>query len=179
MLQKCSMMVVLNLFVANPTKTFYLMEISKKIRLAHTSVKMLLNELKKEGLIIEMVEKKGTRKYPIFKANINNKEFRKYKRVHNYDLLLESGVVEYLGDHLMPKCIVVFGSFQKGEDVEDSDVDLYVQCKEELVDLAKFEKTIGRKIQLHFAPDFSEYSLELKNNVLNGITLYGFLEGYK
>ena len=79
----------------------------------------------------------------------------------------------------MPKSIVLFGSYQKGEDSENSDIDLFVECDKEELDVKIFEKKLGRKIELHFKKDFTLYPKELKNNIINGIVLSGFLEGYK
>ena len=33
--------------------------------------------------------------------------------------------------------------------------------------------------ELHFNDNFNSYSKELKNNIINGIVISGFLEGYK
>ena len=73
----------------------------------------------------------------------------------------------------------MFGSYQKGEDVEDSDIDLFIECKKEELDIKIFEKKLGRNIELHFNENFTSYPKELKNNIINGIVLSGFLEGYK
>ena len=79
----------------------------------------------------------------------------------------------------MPKTIVLFGSYRRGEDVEESDIDIFLECKKENVNVERFEKKLGRKIQLHFQENFNAYPKELKNNIINGIVLSGFLEGYK
>jgi predicted nucleotidyltransferase len=179
MIQKCNISETAGLFFSNPSKTYYLMEISRKIKLAHTSVKKNLYLLKKYGIITETIEKKGKRKYPLYKANINSEEFRKQKKIFNYQSLMESGLVNYIGEKLMPKSIVLFGSFQKGEDFEDSDIDLFVECKKEQIELKLFEKLLNRKIELHFNDNFNNYPKELKNNIANGIVVYGFLEAYK
>jgi len=165
-------------FFANPTKTSYLMDISRVIGLAHTSVKKNLDELVKLGLITESIDKKGGRKFPIYKANRDNKNYKKNKTLFNLSSILQSGLIEFLEDKLTPKCIVIFGSYQNGEDIESSDIDLFVECPEEELDLSKFNKRLGRNIELHFNKDFNSYPNELKNNIINGITLSGFLEGY-
>ncbi len=179
MLQKCSIQKTLEMFFIKPNKNHYLMEISRNIGLAHTSIKKNLNELIKLGLIIEIVEKKGKRNFPFYKANVDNKLFKQYKMIYNLFFLLESGLVEFIEEKLTPKSIVVFGSYRRGEDTEDSDIDLFVECEEEEINLEKFEKRLCRKIQLHFRKNFGLYPEELKNNIINGIVLNGFLEAYK
>lgn len=179
MLQKSSMVRIAEYFFVNPTKNYCLMDISRAIGLAHTSVKRNLIKLIKIGVIKELTEKKGKRKFPIYKSNTNNKLFNKYKMIHNLSSLLESGVIEFIEEKLMPKSIIVFGSYQRGEDIETSDIDIFIECKEEKLNLNKFEKKLNRNIQLHFKKNFADYPKELKNNIINGFVVNGFLEAYK
>lgn len=179
MLQKSNTFIIAKVFFINPNKKNYLMDISRNTKLAHTSVRKNLDKLVKVGLITESIEKRGKRKFPIYKANVENKEYKRYKTVYNYLAILESGLVEFIEDKLSPKSIVLFGSFQKGEDNEYSDIDLFVECKKEEVNVSIFEKKLERKIELHFKDNFASYPKELKNNIINGIVLSGFLEGYK
>ncbi len=179
MLQKSSMQRTLEIFYREPTKTHHLMNISKDTKIAHTSIKKNLKELTKQSIINELIEKKGSRKFPYYEANLENTEFKRLKMLYNLSLIFESGIIEFIDDELAPKTIILFGSFRRGEDTEDSDIDLFIECKREIFDLSLYEKKIGRKIELHFNEDFASYSKELKNNILNGIVLIGFLEGFK
>ena len=166
-------------FFINPSKEHYLMDISRNIGLAHTSIKKNLKGLVKLGMISEHSEKKGGRLFPIYRANLDNKLFKRYKLIHNLSSILESGLVDFIEEKLMPKSVVLFGSYSRGEDAETSDVDLFVECKGEELNIKIFEKKLGRKIELHFKENFALYPEELKNNIINGIVLSGFLEGYK
>jgi len=178
MLQK-SNTIVLEPFFQEPTKQHYLIEISRKIKLAHTSVKKRLKQLTREGLITETVEKKGKRKFPIYSANLNSPEFKEKKKQYNLQKIIDSGLIKYIEEKLTPKSMVLFGSYKRGEDTEDSDIDLFIECNEEKIDLAQYESKLRRSIQLHFNKDFTTYPKELKNNIINGIVLKGFLEAYK
>ena len=178
MLQKSSIWKTAEIFFREPHKDHYLMNISRSIGLAHTSVKKNLNKLVKLGLIVESIEKKGHRKFPIYKADPDHKNFKKCRIIYNLSSLLESNLVEFIEETLTPRSIVLFGSYQKGEDSEKSDIDLFVECKKEEFDLHLFEKKLGRKIELHFKESFNSYSKDLKNNIINGTVLSGFLEGY-
>ena len=155
------------------------MDISRTAGLAHTSVKKNLKKLVKSGLVLESAERKGGRKFPIYRANLSEKSFKSYKLIDNLSSLLESGLIEFIEEKFAPKSIVLFGSYARGEDIESSDIDLFVECKEEELDTRAFEKKLGRKIELHFGEIFISYPKELKNNIINGIVLMGFLEGYK
>jgi len=177
MLQKCSILKVAEIFFNEPTKEHYLIEISKKIRLAHTSVKKHLSALKSLSIIKETIEKKGKRAYPLYKADIESKTYKLYKKI--YALAQIKELTEFLKDKFMPKCIVLFGSYANSEDIEDSDIDIFLECEKEEINLSKFEKHLNRKIQLHFKGHFNDYPKELKNNIINGIVLEGYLEAIK
>ena len=178
MLQKSSISKTMEVFFQEPTKLQYLLDISRKIKVAHTSVKANLKELVKAGIITEHKEKKGTRVFPTYQANRESRLFRQQKILYNLSSLWESGIITYLEEKLAPKSIVLFGSYARGEDTEESDIDLFIECSKEEVDVTAFEKKLHRKIELHFNKKFESYPKELKNNIINGIVLHGFLEGY-
>ena len=171
-------MKVATVFFNEHTKSHYLIEISRKSKLAHTSAKMHIDELKQMTIIKESLEKKGTRVFPLYAADLNSAEYKKNKRIYNLLKLEDCGLIEFLKDKLAPKSIVLFGSYARGEDLEDSDIDLFIECKKAEIDIKKFEKMLQRRIQLHFRGNFRDYPAELKNNILNGLVLSGFLEGY-
>lgn len=179
MLQKSSIDRTAGVFFIHPTKRHYLIDISRSIGLAHTSVKKSLNKLSKQGVIVKSVEKKGRRKFPLYRANLGNKLFKRYKIGYNISSILESKLVEFIEDKLTPKSIVLFGSYRRGEDSEKSDIDIFIECKKAELDIRSFEKKLGRKIELHFNKNFNSYPKELKNHIINGMVLSGFLEGYK
>lgn len=178
MLQKCSIFRVAGIFFQEPTREHGLLEVCRKTSLAHTSVKNHLKTLKSMGIISEHLEKKGSRSYPIYKAEQATNDFRYHKRIHNLSELLESGLVKFLKDRLNPKSIVLFGSYQRGEDTEDSDIDIFLETEKTEINLLKFEKTLKRKIQLHFKENFKGYPIDLKNSIINGTTLEGYLEAF-
>jgi len=105
-----------------------------------------------------------------------NELFRIYKRNDVLLRLHESGLVDFLADKFAPDSIVLFGSASRGEDVEESDLDILLIAKEESVDLRKFENTLKRKISLQFEQKVSDIPKDLMNNVVNGIVVHGYLE---
>ena len=149
-------------------------EISRKVKIAPTSVKKYLNELEKEGFITKT--KHRIYGYPIYSANRDAEEFKFYKKIDMWISIKMSGMLDYLHKECMPDAIILFGSAARGEDIKDSDVDLFLLCKKRKLDLQKFESELKRKINIFFAEDFNELSAELKNNILNGIVLKGYLK---
>jgi len=121
-------------------------------------------------------EKKGSREYPIYLPNRNNEEYKHYKTIDMVNRIKKSGLLEKLEKETAPDCIVLFGSAARGEDLMESDVDLYVQSEEKDLDLSEYQNFLNRSVQLHFNSDFSSYPTELKNNISNGIVLQGYLK---
>ena len=76
---------------------------------------------------------------------------------------------------------MLFGSYSKGEDVEDSDIDLYIESQMKgKIELKQFEKKLNRRIQIFTYPSISVIrNKNLANNIINGITLHGFVEAFK
>ncbi|MFW5902705.1 MAG: nucleotidyltransferase family protein [archaeon] len=176
MLQKCSLWRVAQVFFDEPIKEHYLMEISRKSNLSHTSVKNKLKTLIDEGIISKDKEKRGKRIYPIYKAKLESKKYKKYKKIDILHRIEEVGLNNYLKGKYQPDCIVLFGSAARGEDTEKSDLDLFLQMEKEEINLNEFEEKLNRKIQLHISRDIKNYPEELKNNIANGILLHGYLD---
>lgn len=159
-------------FFKYPRKDFHIREIVRSTKISQPSATIHLKELEKQGLIIK--EKQSI--YPTYKANREDEEFKIYKKFDSVFKIKQSGLLDYLYDTCLPGNIILFGSASKGEDTEDSDIDLFVNCKDKKIDLEKYEKYLKRKISLFFKEDFSKLPGELKNNIINGIILKGYLQ---
>ena len=168
-LQNCSLWKVLSVFFAEPTKIHYIKAISKKIKLAPTSVKNHLKTLLDKGFLL----KKKSEIYEGYKANRENSEFIFYKKIYNLTSIHESGLEKELKKNY-PKAIILFGSYAKGEDTENSDVDIFIDSKTKKLEIEKFENALNRKIHLIFA---NEADKKLKGSVNQGIILLGEKDG--
>ena len=180
MLQESTIIEVAKVFFKEPTQEHYLKEISKKADVAHTSVKKHLEKLTNEGIIKETIQKKGSRNFPVYTANVDGGAYKRMKRGYNRDNLSLYGLLNFLSIKLMPRTLVLFGSYARGEDTEDSDIDIFVEAKKKDMDLSSYEKysEFNRKIQIHFSEKLKELPKELKNNIVNGVVLKGYLEAY-
>ncbi|MBI1978659.1 MAG: nucleotidyltransferase domain-containing protein [Candidatus Aenigmarchaeota archaeon] len=177
MLQNYNKWSVLKVFFDDPLPKgggFQLREISRKVKIAPNSVKRYLNELEKEGLIIK--SKHRIHNYPIYLSNRDGEKFRFFKKIDMIILLEESGLLEYLQKKCMPDTIILFGSSSRGEDLKNSDIDLFLLCKERKLDLRMYEENLNRLISLHFNENFNSMSKELRNNILNGAILKGYIK---
>lgn len=171
MLQNYNTYRILQLFFDSPTKNFQLREISRLSKIALPSVINHVNKLLHEGFITK--EKKHT--YVSYVANRTSEKFKLYKKSDLVIRLHNSGLINYLIKEFQPNSIVLFGSCSRGEDIENSDVDIFIESKENEVKLSDFEKQIKRKMNLLFEPKAVRLNKELLNNLVNGIVLYGYL----
>lgn len=153
-----------------PTKGLTVREVARLIKVSPPTASSLAKNLEKRELIRI---KKERVQYKVF-GNLENENFRKLKRIYNIFSLLD--LTEFLVKNFKPNAVVVFGSYSKGEDTEDSDVDIFVDSvmKKKVV-LEKFEKELNRGIHLHVR-DIRKIPEELRKNIINGVILHGFLE---
>lgn len=175
MLKKDNRTKLLEVFFDDPLPEggFQLRELSRKVKLAPKSVKLYLKELEKERLIIS----KRLHNYPVYYSNRDNDYFRLLKKLNLILRIKESGLLDYL-DQCMPDVIILFGSASRGEDIKESDIDLYLQCDAKELNLNKFESVLNRKISPFFQKNFNKLSRELKNNIVNGVKLKGYLNAW-
>ena len=172
MIQKYSRYRILQEFFDFPRKDFQMRELSRRAKIAQPSVTAHLKELARENFIVK--EKKGI--YPTFRANRDSELFKMYKKFDITFRINKSGLLNYIYDNCIPNAIILFGSASKGEDIEESDIDLFIQAKEKKLDLRKYELLFNRKITLFFEENFAKLNAELKNNILNGIVLKGYIK---
>ncbi len=162
-----------------PEESFSLSELAKLTGVAKSNIGKILEEF----YTIEMIKIEKLSKIWRIKANQTDWIYRKNKIIFNLSVIYESGIVEFLMDYYKnPKAIILFGSFRKGEDLSNSDIDIAIESDEakdykiiELREFSEFEKTINRKIQLHLF-NRKYINIEIFNNIANGIALWGFLE---
>ena len=147
---------ILRIYFENPGKEFTVREASSLTKIPKSTVHKILIEIKK-GIYFS-----------------DELYFKNLKTNYYTNQLFSSGLIRFLIDNLNPSLIILFGSFRKGESDKDSDMDVFVesQIKKE-IDLKKFEKKIGHKIDLFVETSLEKLNSNLFNNVVNGIKLYG------
>ena len=91
--------------------------------------------------IIEKYEKRGI---PFYKALRENENFILYKKISIIYELNKSGLVDFLWHELSPEAIILYGSYAKGESIENSDIDIFIIGKKNEVDIEKFEEKLGK-----------------------------------
>ena len=143
-------------------------EIAAILKVSPTAIANSIKGLK-EFIIIEK-----TKTINFISLNRDYESTIVFKRVENLKQVYLSGLVTYLSSELSGSTIILFGSYSRGEDTINSDIDLAViERKDKLLFLEKYEKILNRKINIQFYNSWKEIKSLLKNNILNGIVLKG------
>jgi predicted nucleotidyltransferase len=163
-----------NHFFVNPSSMLRVREIERVLKLPLPSIIKYCKELQNEGILT--IVKTGNVLF--YTADKMNPSFLLEKRLYNLRLLYISGFIEFLKIELSNPSIIVFGSFSKGEDREDSDIDLYVETpSKKEISLDNFERVFKRRLHVFRQKNIREIkNKNLVNNIINGILLNGFVE---
>lgn len=146
--------------------------IAKHLKVSPTAVMKAIPHLEKEGLI-KIKQDKESKRWAI-EVNGENHKVMQLKRVDNLKQIYESGLGDFLEKEFAGATIILFGSYSRGDDTVTSDIDIaVVGRKEKSVNFEKFEKMLEREIRINFYPSFNEIHKNLKENLFNGVVLYG------
>lgn len=149
--------------------------IARILEVSQPAVMKALPGLEKENLI-NIQQDKESKRWSIELKRDNHKVMQ-LKRVDNLKQIYESGLADFLESEFAGATIILFGSYSRGEDTINSDIDIAViGRKEKKIDLIKFDKLFERMINLNFYDSFSKIHKHLKENLCNGIVLVGGIE---
>src|SRR3989344_7597466 len=161
-------------FFLHPTEKLRVRQIERIVKVPLPSVIRYAKELEKE----EIIQSNIISNIKVYSADRSSKEFLVEKKLFNIKSLYDSEVVDHIIKELSNPVIILFGSYSKGEDIEKSDIDLYIQTpSKKSINLKKYEKILQRSIQIFIFSDIKKISNPmLVNNILNGIVLNGYIE---
>ncbi len=164
-------------FFINPTAKLRVRQIERELGLPLPSVIRYTAKLEKEGIL----KKLNTANVVFYAADRTDKTFLLEKKLFNIKQIYTSGLIDFLIGELSNPTIVLFGSYSKGEDTENSDIDLYIETpSKKEIKLEKFEKLLKRKIQVFRYISIQKITNHhLANNILNGTNLNGFVVVFK
>ncbi len=170
---------VLYWFFSFPIKETTLNDLVKETNISKTTANKVINDLIKESFIKREVIGKTWK----ISCNIDHPYNKSKKICYNLELIYNSGLINEINKkYNLPKVIILFGSYRKGDDTEKSDIDIALEIlgdkKLEIKEFIKFKNMGYRKdvkINLHI---FSRKNINsnLFANISNGIVLDGFLE---
>ena len=134
------------------------------------SASKLLNYYYKE----EILKKEKDKLYLYFYANKENWLFIDLSRIYWKLKIENSGLINKIKDNFITPKIILFGSLNKAETNENSDIDITIISQSmKKFDLLEFENKLKRKIQIINYKSLNQIkNQELKNNILSGYIIY-------
>jgi predicted nucleotidyltransferase len=173
---------ILTCLIIKAGASFNARGLAKSLNRTQAGIVKALPELEKEKLV-KIKKDKGSGRWSI-ELNIDSQKTINTKRVENLKMIYGSGLSVFLKNSFPGCTIILFGSYSRGEDIyaketeeNSSDIEIaIIGSKEKNLELKKFEKLLEREIILNFYQSFKEIHQHLKNNILNGILLYGSVD---
>lgn len=166
-------------FFAYPNREISLSDIAKNIEISKATANRVIKKLEEEGFIKKEILGKTWR----ISCNLEHRYNLTAKVPFHLTQIYEKGIVEkVLKKTPNAKVIILFGSYRKGDDTENSDIDIAVEItgdeETQIISLGTLDQIGYRKnvpINLHI---FSRNKIDLNlfSNIANGIILSGFLE---
>ena len=170
-------LIILKSFFEEPNRKFSIRELSRILRINHTTVRQYLNQLVKEGFLSS--KKEGL--YLFYRLVLSKKTLN-LKLYYNLEKIRESNLIQDLEKVFNLPVIVLFGSYASSMDDKTSDIDIcLISNIEKEFQTEKYEKSLNRKISIHkFNKNnwikAKKSNPNLINNICNGIVLSGELE---
>lgn len=148
-----------------PEESFTVREAAKASGIPSSTIQRYLQRLQQEGIL--------TKENSLVKSS-----YVKFKKAfHLINKIFTSGLISYLEEKLTPSVIVIFGSVRKGEYIDESDIDIFIEStRTGKLNLHPFERKLGHHIQTFLHKDIRELPTPLFHNVLNGIKVSGYLK---
>ena len=159
---------VLEQFFLYPTRKFHIRELAERVKLNPNTIINISKKLIKEGLII----RKKSKPLVLLYSNSEHKNFIINKRLYNIKKLYSIGLVDKLiSFYNNPEAIIVTGSYSRGEDHEESDIDIVIITNNNKIPkISEYSRKLKRKV--HILPlNYKEMSKEFYTNLINGVKL--------
>lgn len=166
---------ILRLLYVKAGTTLNQRQIANFLQVSQPAVMKSIPGFEKESLI-KVKQDKETKRWSI-ELNRENHRVMQLKRANNLKMVYETGLADFLESEFAGASIILFGSYSRGDDTINSDIDIaIIGRKEKQIDLTKYEKELEREINLNFYDSFKIIQKNLKENLCNGIMLAGSVE---
>lgn len=147
---------ILIFFLENPSYEFSETEVRTKLQLARASVNKWLNALFNYKILQQLIRGRMN----LYRLNLNSPVVKQFKVLINIIKLLPSFTSSKNTQ------VFLYGSTARGEDVEDSDIDLLIigkQPKEILDVIRKVESKLNRRVKPSFYTEFEWSQMSRKD----------------
>ncbi len=166
---------VLELFFNYPSRHWKFKEIGLKLGIPDNKVDRWLKLNVEKNVICKIIIEK---KHPYYIANYDSSVYKTKKRLYALTQLIQTGFYDHLLSLAGVKSLILFGSLSRDDWYCGSDIDLFIYGNDSNLELAKFEKVLGRDIQLFTCrnkTDILNLGKPLLNNILKGNLIKGDL----
>jgi predicted nucleotidyltransferase len=170
---------VLELFFDNPTKQWHFEEIVAESKIARSKADRWLKEFLKEGLI-RRIKEKG--KMPYYVSIYDTPAYQNRKKLFALKHFYDSGLLNHLASLKKAKAVILFGSFARSDWYEKSDIDIFIYGDSDGIDIAKYENSLHRDIQLFTADskkELEKLGIGLIRNIVKGNLIKGDIDFVK
>ena len=159
-------------FFEDSYRSISVREYAKLVKISPPTASKVLKEFTKERYL----QQRRERRHLFFTLNADNEIVIDLCRLY-WKQRLQKFSQEFQAK-LTGASGILFGSLAKAEAKPNSDIDFVILAPEKkTIDLKPFEKQLGRKVSLYWFKSLSEVqNKHLRNNILNGVLLFGKLK---
>jgi predicted nucleotidyltransferase len=156
----------------------HLREIARNIGESHSTVLRKINELLKENILD--YKQKGKNKVFFIKNNLKSKNYVYSAEIYKLNKLLKkhpelSIIFEEIKNNFKNGMIILFGSYAKGNEKKESDIDIYIETRDNKI--KNNIKEISSKLSIKIG-EFDTNSLLIKEIIKNHVIIRGIEEFY-
>lgn len=158
---------ILNIFLSNPDEKYYVRQLATVLKSSVGTIHREVVKFEKSGILSS--EKVGNLRF--FCANKNNPLFKELKQIIFKTEGIKGRIETELKKLKNIKAAFIYGSFAKGEEVKDSDVDLFLIGdfdEDELIPkISKLEEELNREINYTiYTPEEFKKEKKAKNSFI-------------
>lgn len=158
-------------FFNYPTAKIRVRQLERTLKLPLPSIIRYCKDLEQEGIIITQTIGNVN-----FYTASKNETYNLEKRLYNIKTLYDSGVINQIKKQLSNPVIVLFGSYSRGEDTEESDIDIYLETTDKKQLIIKNTPLSGKIQVFKYKSIKAIPNPHLRNSIINGIVLNKQLE---
>jgi len=158
---------ILSLFTKGYDKEFYIREVERLLKVSSRTALVTLAKLEKIG-ILESKKKGKIKTYSIRKTTLSREFFILAEQYKKIQFLEENQLIKEVlekADEFMKGIVIVFGSYAKGTQKEDSDLDLFIVGTYDEKEIKNAGKKYGIDINIKSYP-LPVFEKEIHDDIL-------------
>lgn len=158
---------ILSLFTKSYSKEYYIREVEKLLGVSSRTSLVTLSKLEKKGILESKIKGK-IKLYSIKKSILSREYFLLTEQYKNIQFLEKNHLIKEILekiDEFMQGMVMIFGSYAKGTQKEDSDIDLFIIGKYNETEIKDVGKKYGIEINIKSYP-MKIFQKEMHDDIL-------------